>query len=277
MPDRNEFREHDTFFGVWSTGANDRATYDAVKRTLKRLGFGWVQDPRIKAMYPCLAKSHHYGMKGDLQFTAEIFGLHIKVEFFQDVVTENPNGGRYDFDKRAKMPYLVRKRYEHTAAALRTMLVARGFADDTKETPKTAADRVRIARAESEQWHPGYDAEMDPRNVTDADGVVMKEGDVRYFRDYKGRLMRGRVSFRPGNCHWVVANDRTASAGVACFEMFSWRPGLRRKDFWRPQRRVAALVDRAAARKDYAEAARLQAVLARMDPGMAAERTKAEA
>ncbi len=54
---------------------------------------------RIKTSLKLFEKSHFVGRRGDLEFYAERYPRGFRIEFFQNVNFENPNGGRYDFEK----------------------------------------------------------------------------------------------------------------------------------------------------------------------------------
>ena len=72
---------------------------------LEREGFAVEQDPETRERYKSIAKDHWYGRRRDLEFVAKKYPNGFEIEFFQNVVHENPHGGRYDFDKLRKMWY----------------------------------------------------------------------------------------------------------------------------------------------------------------------------
>ena len=45
------------------------------------------------------------------RFVAAKYPNGFEIVFFQNVIHKNPHGGRYDFDKLKKMPYLIRLQY----------------------------------------------------------------------------------------------------------------------------------------------------------------------
>jgi len=53
-----------------------------------------------------IREDYWYGKKGDLEFVAHRYPRGFSFEFFQNINFKNSNGGRYDFDKFDKMPYL---------------------------------------------------------------------------------------------------------------------------------------------------------------------------
>lgn len=75
---------------------------------LRNEGFEIEKDKNVPKI---IRKSHFVGRRGDLEFYAERYPRGFRIEFFQNVNFENPNGGRYDFEKFQKMPYLIRLQY----------------------------------------------------------------------------------------------------------------------------------------------------------------------
>ena len=117
----------------------NRPDYETFNRLLAALtdgGFTIGPDPDIEKNYSLLGKYHREGRRptlaGDLWLTAEVYPTGMKVEFFQEVVTENRNGGRFDFDRRKKMPYIIRKAYEAALRRARAHLRERGFTENVK-------------------------------------------------------------------------------------------------------------------------------------------------
>ena len=58
-----------------------------------------------------IRRNHFVGKKGKLKFKSHRYPNGFEITFFQEINTENPNGGFYDFDKFQKMPYLVKKQF----------------------------------------------------------------------------------------------------------------------------------------------------------------------
>jgi hypothetical protein len=75
---------------------------------LAKRGFTVERDPWTLERWPSLADKNWSGRKGDLEFIAQTMGRTVTVEFFQNVNVDNPNGGRYDFDKFKRMPRHMR-------------------------------------------------------------------------------------------------------------------------------------------------------------------------
>jgi hypothetical protein len=131
--------------------------------------------------------------------------------------------------------------------------------------PKSASAFVAARRAETGAFHRGiYERPIAAHDSRDADGAMLKDGDLRWYRDPKGHLWRGTVFYALGNTWWVVCNesrwDKVHSGGL-----FSWRSGMARKAHPRP-RRPEPTVESLQARVAKLEASRerLRARLRRM-------------
>ena len=171
--------------------------FELVRGLLWRRGFKIEADPHTKKHYRILCRdgNHRYGRKGDLEFQADFYPIGMKIEFFQNVVFENKNGGRYDYGKLKRMPYLLRLQFIANKNAICKLLVEQGFVDDTDEVPETAIDRV--IHNNKRCWHArgcgilvwGLNASRS--NITDRDGKVIIPGQVKCFYDRHGTLRKG--------------------------------------------------------------------------------------
>jgi hypothetical protein len=227
------FTVYDSTVSIWRLSTvEDWETHEALRMLLVRRGFSFHQDPQIKKNYPILAKSHYHGVKRDLHFYSAISGRHTEFTFYEDVVRDNPNGGRYHFDKLDKMPYLLRKLSELEIGHICRLLVSMGFTDQTKPTlgKFTSDEMVKFHRGELSdfQGKDFYTRERYSYNINDRQGNSMNDGDTRYFWTYTGRLSRGTVYHNINNMWWVVVN-RDCYSNEATHNLFTWRPEMGRK------------------------------------------------
>lgn len=218
--------------------ANNRWThYELFHRTmnfLTSIGFTVTKDPRIERDYKILSKDHRYGRKGNLEFKAERYPSGFKIEFYQNVVHKNPHGGEYDFDKYEKMPYLIKKQLLLVCNKLREFFIGLGYAEKTEIEAHTAVEKVKKDFVESFHHQPkdmnfdlfsydGLTSTMPPSSYAyefhDRDGKVLRNGEVKYFRDYNGYLCRGKIYHRLNNMFWIILNQRE-TAIRADFELF---------------------------------------------------------
>lgn len=282
----------------------DWETFCRLMKVLERAGFTVGPDPTIR--YTSIAGDYRYGWKstpqGKLEFAAQVYNTGCEVEFFQSVVTVNRHGGRHDFDRESKMPYLVRKLYEGSRAKLIAHLESRGFANDgydLRRPPISSLGR-RLAATEGAAAHVtpaeisaaalhvfncSWDGEYEKKrgihrferdetgwpsarelrfwSNRDKDGQEIAHGDVRYFRDRKGYLQRG-VVFGGINGMWNVIYGPSLryTSQEAHWQLFNWRPDLPRKVHPRP-RTLEAVLKAAVDRQDFERAIVLRNLIAR--------------
>lgn len=148
----------------------DYETFNRLIGALEAKGFAFGLDPWIDHGWPSLNKYHRMGRRetpaGTLFVVAECTPTGGHFDFFQEIVTVNHNGGRWDFDKRHKMPYLIGKAFEVAITAARAHLASRGFAERLKirspvpdlspgstrsGTANTSAEQGSIASSETKQ------------------------------------------------------------------------------------------------------------------------------
>ncbi|WP_376956452.1 hypothetical protein ABNQ39_00335 (plasmid) [Azospirillum sp. A26] len=211
-----QFRIHDTILSVswkkptrgFDLGRDQWEPFNRLCDALTAAGFVVGSDPRIDAHHACLSKYHRYGRRGDLEVCAEVYATGCKFEFFQNVVIENRNGGRYDFDKLQKMPYLIRKAWELSRRRLSAVLMSWGYEERKSvesPNPDPLADfndrwdgeyekkrGVHRFKRREDGWPDDSEIYASKQGV-DANGARIEIGSIRYTRDRKGYLRRGRM------------------------------------------------------------------------------------
>ncbi|QOH62450.1 hypothetical protein [Paenibacillus polymyxa] len=215
----------DKDFSIWNTSIAVRGdkeiSHPAFLRMLDMMrnrGFVIGSDPRIDRDYSILSKDHFAGNKGELLFVGEKYNCGAKLEFYQEINVENPHGGRYDFNKFEKMPYLLQKRFLVEVRYMEQFLLEEGFTCDSEPVLKTSYDKVfHDLNSPSRHWSsenlPDY-------NALDKDGIRINNGEVKYFRGRKGTLMRGTVYHNINNMWWVIVN-KDHYTNLAAFELFN--------------------------------------------------------
>ena len=209
----------------------DDPQWEAFKQTMRFLGsigFYVGEDKEIQKRHPAWNMKYRAGGFGDLRFKAEYRSNSFEIQFYQDVFRENPNGGFYDFDKYEKMPYLIQKRYDWTQEKLLKYFEKCGYSVEFwRNTCKGAAfiihDYIRSWHHPQEKWFSLKDVDGQAAkyetNGTDRDGNILRNGATKYFRDWNGYLMRGKVYHNINNMWWVLpANGQVRN--IACFELF---------------------------------------------------------
>ena len=219
MTDERSFKIHGANLGVtahsgredkrpWNAWkAPDWETFNRICDNLRSIGFEIGSDPDIDRNFPTLSGTHRYGSWGRLEFKAETFPVGCRFEFYQNVDFSNPNGGQYDFDRRARMPYLIGKQFEFAMRSVREHLVSRNFFERTEvkfANPDPLAyfndrwDGEWEKKRGEHRFKRGEDgwpllSELNSGANLDADKVPFWHGDTLCARDRKGYLRRGRV------------------------------------------------------------------------------------
>lgn len=198
---------------------------------LRNEGFEIEKD---KNVHKVIRKSHFVGRRGDLELHAERYPRGFKIEFFQNVSFENSNGGRYDFEKFQKMPYLIRLQYiKYMNKIVYIVNQLEDLApDQSRLNPKLAEEWIKARYVE--EWHheqkdmnfnlTDTDGEEQPLyNGLDRDKKVLRNGDIKYFRHWNGYLYRGRVYHNINNMWWVIV-DKYTVRNIAAFDLFDLTP-----------------------------------------------------
>lgn len=194
---------------------------------LRHRGFTIQTDQRIAKQYPSLADTHWEGSKGELLFKAQIYPAGFSIEFYQEVNTKNPNGGFYDFEKFEMMPYLIRCEFLLARKYICKLIESEGYENDANPEFKNALENVMYRIKSCCHYKEGKelpDYEIPSYNAKDRDGKQLRNGQVKYFYDYKGRLMRGTVYHNINNMWWVVLNKFQFS-NIGAYQFFDIVPG----------------------------------------------------
>ncbi len=256
MRDENSFSVDDASINVSTVVRDDWPVYHALRDVLRKAGFTFHQDPHIRKRYRCLAKTHHAGSRRDVHFISQIYPIGFNFEFYEDVVRDNRNGGRYHFDKMRKMPYLRRLAVVAAHRKIIACLEGLGYVDKSYQAPQDSMKCILARRLEIEEFHGKdfYSKGVASYNSKESDGVHLKDGDLRYFRSYSGHLCRGRVYHNLNNMWWVAV-DPFCAQNIASFELFSYEAARHpRKKHPYPKRRLQTALNKAVSRQDFERA-----------------------
>ncbi len=234
---------------------------------------------------------------GDLRFRSEVSPIGCSFTFFQEVNISNPNGGYCDFDKLRRMPYLIRKRFEGVEQAILDHLTGRGFEHEARPPhaasglsigrrlaiaeglePAATADDIAASalRRFNCTWDGEYErqrgvhrfvrdesgwpaaSELPDYNRRDRDGAILSQGDIRYWRDSKGRLQRG-VVYGGINGMWAALSQHSGQwlSQLAASQLFSSATGMARKAHPKP-RTLASVLQDAIKAENFERAAKLR-------------------
>lgn len=150
---------------------------------MKSRGWHIEHDPGV---HKIIRKDHWYGKKGDLEFVLSRYPRGFSFEFFQNIVFENPNGGRYDFDRLKKMPYQVKLLFLNETRHMKQFLSGLGIVNNTEPAYKLAADRVKKSFVNC--WHHPQKS-MDEFELNDLDGQTPEYSYNNTDRDKRQFIM----------------------------------------------------------------------------------------
>jgi hypothetical protein len=286
-------RFHDAQMSIWEdpkgqTPIRDewekkfkRDVFLRIAQQLRRLGWECTTppiDPRDVKHYGgnvarWAAERHRNCSKGDLQGELSVSGRCIEFKMWQDVQNiDNPNGGKYDFDKAERMTYVQRLEMERTRRRIRDYLcnVFTGYEFEPERHPKmgllglTAEEKAAHDRRTSGHYRPELDrAQISmPSNARAADGGTIEHGSKVWALDRKGRVIVG-TAYYDLNSSWQVVTGRYGLERVSAHEIFTKRPdNLRMKRNGRARRkRLEGELNKAVEKMNFERAATLRDIL----------------
>jgi len=202
---------------------------DKVLNFMKKRGFKVGKDPRIEKDYKCLSKDHRAGQKCELRFKTHRYPAGFGIEFYQEINTKNKSGGFYDFNKFSMMPYLIKLAFINESNKIAEFLEKLGVENKEKHEYKLAEDQIKndwVSSCHYPQKDMNFElSDLDGTtcegsyNNTDRDKKTILNGQIKYFRHWDGRLMRGKVYRNLNNMWWAIIND-TEIRNTADFELF---------------------------------------------------------
>lgn len=216
-------------------------TLHRIFNMLRAEGFTIENDAEVAK---CIRRDYYIGRRGDLELYAHRYPAGFEIMFFQNVVIENKNGGRYDFHKFQKMPYMIRLRFmKYRDKIIALLKSVEDLKDESKADPRLAEEWIKARYVE--EWHHEQKdmnfllSDLDGQtqesyNGRDRDEKTLHNGDVKYFRHWDGSLYRGRVYHNINNMWWVIL-DRFTVRNVASFELFDLTPEDNRRRQAKPR------------------------------------------
>lgn len=216
--------------------------FTRVIQTLNRIGWT-VEQPAIKphdvkhyggTVARWATERHRDCSKGDLKGELKINGRCIDFEMWQGVNTPTrpDHGGRYESDKEAVAPYLLRIEMDRTRNRIRDYLcnVFTGYTVKPAD-PKigingvTAAEKAAHNRRTSGHYRKELDrAEISmPSNARARDGGTIEHGAKVWAVGRKGRIITGTASYGL-NDRWSIVSGRYGLISVGASEIFTRQP-----------------------------------------------------
>lgn len=257
------FTEYDTTLSLWLDDPKDpavKATRDKLIDHLRSRGFHIENDQSVDKI---IRDDFHCGNKGALEVYIHASGRCLQIDFFQNVVRKNPNGGRYDFERRQKMPFMIGKQYELERNKIAALMAGLGFPLASK-IQRQGMDEINFNRAEHEAFQRRARTIPEPYNSVTATKGTVHDGDTVYFRHWNKRWSAGTAYHNINNMWWVLLPCGSVT-NIASFEFHHDVPagGLKGRAFSdgdRKKKQMAAVL-RAEARKDSGKIAVLRTLL----------------
>lgn len=276
----------DASISVWEEGLSSRMTHkerDAWELAFKRQVFariiqtlnrtGWTVGPWADTdKYKCIALSRRTCRKGDLHGELSVSGRSIEFSMWQDVTpSDNPNGGKYDFHKEDRMPYVLRLEMERTRRRIRDYLcnVFAGYTFKPSDPAiglmgVTAEEKARHDRQTSGHYVPALDharIHMES-NAKARDGGAIEHGARVWAIDHKGRIITGTAYYSLNN-QWQIVTGRYGLTYAHTGEIFTAPPdSLRVKRNNRQRRkRLEGELEKAVKEMDFKRAEQLKHIL----------------
>lgn len=263
---------HDWNVGLWLDSAMDdvfrNRIYRGLQSLLKREGWTIAPDASvhrsISARYRLATKDHFHC---DIHSTGCVVELKFWATSWQ---TQHGNGHRYDNDKMKLAPFLDRLRFElllrRMLAYLRKHAFLTGNADEDRVPMRRPTTDQRIAAIYEKDWHkdkmlgrPVPTARWDTHS---ADGQMIEHEQLVYFRNRKGRLLRGRAYFK-NSTRWMIRLNQHEMDYVGAHEIMIVPPAdvrSRANDMVR-RKRLEEEMSRAVLRLDFQRAHLLKTII----------------
>lgn len=205
---------------------------------LHRRGLKLKEDPYYKKSYAILSKYHKYGEWHGLECKTEIFPNGFRFEFYQNINTgdREPGNGYYCSDKYALMPYLIKKRAEIIWSIVLETVKKSDPDIIVKHTDLPAlSEQAILSHCHDNHWRKFSPTSLSQigetvkeytknyGNFSDRDKKPIECGQVKYFRNWNGRIYRGTVYHNINNMWWVRIN-KYSYTNVASFKLFDLTP-----------------------------------------------------
>lgn len=231
----NIFRVYDSSFWVdiAPAGPPARPLYHRLNNLLQERGWKIGPDPFQEKPNPrSWSWQRLLAVKGDLYCAVEVRaheggGGKIAYQFWQDLVLEEGRTcGRWSFDKRQRMPFLIRMQWQATLNVMQTLLRSLGFTHEItswEAHEQKGMDFILKRMAESCHTPKDYDplTHTSPYsyNVQGRDGQPIQPGR-KYMAYVNGRLVTGTAYYNLNNMWWLLPNEQSRPFNVGSHHLF---------------------------------------------------------
>jgi hypothetical protein len=210
-----DLRERD----IWCRNFK-RDVFLRIVQQLNRLGWKCEVPARMIREHSLqFAQHHRYCRKGDLQADLSVMGRCIELKMFQCVNAPNrpDHDGRYEPNKEAVMPYLLRLEMERTRRRIKTYLcnvfsdyhfVEKGHDGRAQHRGPGGLTALEwVAGCYATSCHFKGDTSKHPISIYNckaADDTQLEHLQRVWGFDYKGRVFSGIAYYNINNMWWVV-------------------------------------------------------------------------
>ena len=242
----NKFRIYDS--SLWidcaPNGHKPRVIYHRLCNLLQSRGWalgidtfnGRKKNPSRWGWQTCI------GQKGDLHCYAEFHEHHnstggnIKFDFWQNLVLEEGRTcGRWSFNKRDRMPFLIRLQWQATVNAMQAFLGELGFTfelcDWQHQQQKGMAfilQQMATSCHTPKDYDPLTHTSKYSYNILNANKEPILPGH-RYMAYIDKRLVVGTAYYNLNNMWWLLSNDQTRPLNVSSYQLFPAAAGHPRR------------------------------------------------
>lgn len=260
-----------------------RQVFARIVQTLNRLGWTLaIPQDYIKQYSASFARDRRECSKGDLKGWLEISGRTITFKTWQGINTPTrpDHGGRYESNKEACMPYVLRLEMERTRRRIRDYLcnVFSGYTFDDKSRSiyhkplqRTAMECIEQHYDESCHFKGDMDEylkrnryeELQKGNCTTRAGDRIEHGQRVWFIDpYTDRVCEGTAHYNINNMWWVVTG-RYDYTNVCVSDLHTKCPDLPRikRNTRKRRKRLEEELKKAVSAMDFKRAQTLKDVL----------------
>ncbi|BBB65878.1 hypothetical protein UNDYM_1625 [Undibacterium sp. YM2] len=220
-----------------------RQVFARIIQTLNRLGWTCtmpeIDENSVKHYGAKVARwsaeSKRFCKKGDLKADLHISGRCIEFDMFQSIncPTRPDHEGRYESNKVACMPYLLRIEMERTRSRIRDYL-CNVFTDYQFKKPDPVMGLLGVTANEFAQHERAttghYVAELDRAhtnmtcNVTSRDKGIITHGSSVFAIGDKGRIVTG-TAYYDLNSTWQVVTGRYGFMRCQAYQIYINNPG----------------------------------------------------
>lgn len=203
------------------------------RELLKLKGFKFYVDRKFKNEYKILLPSNKFGIKKRLRFKTEIYPAGFEIQFFQNIKHVNKFGGYYDFDKYREMPKHHKIMFNHISKYIILELCnkfeLKYYDQSSIRFPRLTGEKLIIkniqeysfdrCKQKSLKQTPKYMSDYDFKyNSKSGVGDTLKCGEIRKFKDYSGKIKKGKIYHKINNMWWVIISKYVYS-NIASFNI----------------------------------------------------------